>query len=127
MHKEKCITKEEFEKLYRSVGESETRKDLSVGEDLESFIERIKNGEIKKDRILECGDINYSFLLCLMDKEERKKLEQKDDYFMVTFNWGKEADVTEVEWNASESNQKFSNSVCSRKTLFIDAKTTIEL
>ena len=44
MHKEKCITKEKFEEMYKTKTESETRMDLSVGEDLETFIERIKNG-----------------------------------------------------------------------------------
>ena len=110
MYKDHCITKEEFEETYETEEESETRKDLSVGEDLETFIERIKNGEINKDTIPEDGEEKDLFLLCLLNKEERKKLEQKDEDFMKTFNWnriGKEADVSEAEWKASESNLKF--------------------
>ena len=113
--------------MYQTKEESETRIDLSVGEDLESLIERIKNGEINKDTIPECGDFKVefkeSFLLCLLDKEERKKLEEKDFDFMETF-YGNEngtADVPEAEWKASESNQKFSRSRCYRTTYFIDA------
>ena len=46
---------------------------------------------------------------------------------MKTFWWGKEADVPEAEWNASESNLKFSESECYRKTHFIDASKTTKL
>ena len=126
MHKTNCITKEEFEEMYKTEEESETRMDLSVGEDLETFIERIKNGEINKDTIPEDGDFKGSFLLCLLDKEERNKLEQKDKDFMKTFG-DREADVPEAEWNASESNLKFSESLCRRETYFIDAPKTNKL
>ena len=112
-----CQTKEE----------SETRMDLSVGEDLETLIERIKNGEINKDTIPEDGDYKKSFLLCLLDKEERKKLEEKDKDFMETFYEGRKADVPESEWNASESNLKFSQLLCERETYFIDASKTNNL
>ena len=115
--------------MYKTEEENETRMDLSVGEDLETFIERIKNGEINKDTVSEYGDYEYSFLLCLLDKEERKKLEEKDLDFMSTFIWNGsgEADVPEAEWNASESNLKFSRSACYRITYFIDASKTTKL
>ena len=121
MNKEMCITQEKFEDMYKTKEESETRIDLSVGEDLETFIERIQNGEINKSTIPERGESMVSFLLCLLNKEERKKLEQKDYYFMETFNLRREADVPEAEWNASESNLKFSKSSCLRVTHFIDS------
>ena len=126
MGKERCITKEKFEELYKTKEESETRMDLSVGEDLETFVERIKNGEINKYTIPEDGDYKKSFSICLLDKKDRKRLEQKDVDFIETFDWGRGADgqhwggVTEAEWNASESNLKFSFSFCDRKTHFID-------
>ena len=130
MHKEVCITKEKFEEMYKTEEESETRMDLSVGEDLETFVERIKNREINKYTISEYGEYKISFLLCLLDKEERKKLDQKDRDFMKTF-WntfrGRKADVPEAEWNASESNLKFSKSLCNRCTYFIDASKTTKL
>ena len=45
---------------------------------------------------------------------------------METFWLEREADVPEAEWNASESNLKFSQSSCYRRTYFIDgSKTTI--
>ena len=125
MRKHKCITKEEYEELYKTNEETEERMDLSVGEDLETFIGRIKNGEINKYTIPKTGEEELTFLLCLLDKEERKKLEQKDEDFMETFWWHvdfrREADVPEAEWKASESNMKFARSGCSRKTYFIEA------
>ena len=127
MRKDNCITKEKFEEMYKTKEESETRIDLSVGEDLETFIERIKNGEINKDTIPERGENKRSFLLCLLDKEERKKLEQKDEDFMETFVRRRSADMPEAEWDASESNLKFSESVCDRATYFIDTSKTTKL
>ena len=123
MTKENCITKEKYEEMYKTNEESEKRMDLSVGEDLETFIGRIKNGEINKDTIPEDGEYKKLFLLCLLDKEERKKLEQKDEDLMKTFyyNWCGKADVPEAEWKASESNMKFARSECWRWTDFIDA------
>ena len=118
-----------FEEMYKTKEESETRMDLSVGEDLETFIGRLKNGEINKDTISERGELKDLFLLCLLDKEERKKLEQKEEDFMKTFerNIMGLADVPEAEWNASESNLKFSRSLGARKTHFVDASKTTKL
>ena len=116
--------------MYQTKEENETRMDLSVGEDLETFIEIIKNGEINKDTIPEGGEYKSSFLLCLLDKEERKKLERKDEDFMETFRetfWGREADVPEAEGKASESNLKFSRLGCYRFTLFINASKSTKL
>ena len=129
MYKHNCITKEKYDEMYQTNEESEQRLDLSVGEDLESFIEKIKNGEI--NTISERGDLNETFLLCLLDKEERRKLEQKQYHFMGTFfapsvkNYyiGREVDVPEEEFKASESNMKFAKSKCTRWTCFIDASS----
>ena len=123
MWKENCITKERYEQMYKTNEENDKRMDLSVGEELETFIDKIKDGKINKDTIPKDGDRIFAFLLCLLDEEERKKLEQKDEDFMKTFRFrgiGK-ADVPEAEWKASESNMKFSKSECWRRTYFIDA------
>ena len=123
MIKENCITKEKYEEMYQTNEETEKRMDLSVGEDLETFIENIKNGKINKETIPE-QDLKNTFLLCLLDKEERKKLDQKDYDFTKTFNvhyFGREPDVPEAEWIASESNMKFARSACRRRTYVIDA------
>ena len=110
--------------MYQTEYESESRGTLSVGEDLENFIQRIKNGKMNKNMVhMEEGEGFTSFMLCLLDKEEGKKLEQKDEDFMKTFSMNRyrKADVPEAEWKASESNLKFSQSYCSRETHYIDA------
>ena len=70
-------------------------------------------------------DYNETFLLCLLDKEERQKLERKEKDFMKTFwegNFGREVDVPEAEWKLSEYNMKFARSSCLRRTYFIEAQ-----
>ena len=123
MRKENCVTKEKCEEMYQTNRENDKRMDLSVGEELETFIDKIKDGKINKDTIPKDGEYKKCFLLCLLDEEERKKLEQKDYDFMWTFwdNMHGEADVPEAEWKASESNMKFAKSGCYRHTYFIDA------
>ena len=124
MFKMNCITMEKYEEHYKTNEESAKRTDLSLGEDLESFIGKIKDGKINHYTIPENGDQNFYFLLCLLDKEERKKLEQRDETFLETFEWdmvGGEADVLEAEWKASASDMKFSKSLCWRATYFIEA------
>ena len=126
--KHECITKEKYDEMYKTNEESEKRMDLSVGEDLETFIEKIKIGKIN---ISWKTDRSETFLLCLLDGAERRKLEQKDQAFMEKFFnhhlekmkiplWeGVQVDVPEAEWKASESNLKFASYRCRRKTYFI--------
>ena len=76
MAKENCITKEKYEEMYKTDEENEKRMDLSVGEDLETFIGRIKNGEINKDTIPEYGEYKSLFLLCLLESRcSRSRME----------------------------------------------------
>ena len=135
MWKEHCITKEEFDIEYgikngeeeHKADEEGERNDLSVGEDLETFFSRIKNGEVSKEAI---PDMKESFLLCLLDKEELKKLERKDEHFLNTFGrtlWehisGKTPDVDEEEWKESEyQHLKFSKSEAYRVTTFVEVE-----
>ena len=132
MYKQHCVTKEKYEVMYKTNEESDKRMDLSVGEDLESFIERIKTGKINEDIISQKVDRSRTFLLCLLDEEKRKKLGQKDEEFMKTFQYHQfyepkdklivgPVDVPEAEWKASESNLKFAKSICFRETYFIDS------
>ena len=131
MSKYHCITKEKYEELYKTNEDSEKRMVLSVGEDLETFIEKIKNGEINKYTILDktgntslTGDVSDTFLLCLLDKDERKKLAQKDKAYMTTYVnhlLGRDVDVPEDEWKASDSKMKFAKFECRRWTYFIDS------
>ena len=61
-----CITKEKYEEMYKVNEQIEEREDLSVGEDLESFIGDIKDGKMNRETIPVNEDINYTFLICLL-------------------------------------------------------------
>ena len=74
MTKQNCITKEKYQELYKSNEESEKRMDLSVVEDLETFIQYIKAGLINDYR-LPNGDRSRTFLLCLPDEDIRVQYE----------------------------------------------------
>ena len=86
---------------------------------------------MNKNTIPKNGEKQNLFLLCLLGKEERKKLEEKNFDFLETFfnhifDESDEpnefpVDVPEAEWKASESNLKFARSLGSRSTYFIDA------
>ena len=116
MVKTNCITMEKYEEMYKTNEESEKREDLSVGEDLETFIGNIKMGKFPISE-----DYNPSFLLCLLDTAKRRKLEEKDKDFLQTF-YDVEADVPDAEWKESESNMKFAKFSCRRRTYFISNK-----
>ena len=124
MSKHRCITKEKFDEMYKTNEESEERTDVSVGEDLETFIGNIKTGEMNRNTFPTGEDHRNLFLLCLLDKKERSKLEQKNEAFIRTFTCYPSSlfpvDVPEAEWKASESNLKFSKSNCYRDTFIID-------
>ena len=128
MFKRNCITKEKFDLEYEIKNDendinNEERDDLSVGEDLESLYSRIKNGEMTKERISEGGEHKFSKLLCLLDEEERGKLERKDKDFLRTFAYNYLADVLPNEWKNTEfEHLKFSKSLADRRTAFIDNK-----
>ena len=97
--------------------EDSEEEDRSVGDDLETFIKKIKNDEITKDEI--DGSYQGFFLLCLLDKEEREKLDKKDADFLHTFADGEWADVPERIWKTTEyKHLKFSKSTASRETFF---------
>ena len=131
MVKHDCITKERFDLEYGIANEDEgeiidnpDRDDFSVGEDLETFIGRIKDGEIIE------ADYKESYLFRLLDRVERRKLDIKDAAFYHTFSgchmFGsfyttlENVDVPEAEWQKTEfKHLKFSRSKSSRVTYLI--------
>ena len=122
MHKNNCVTKENVLNDYQTNKEPDTREDLSVGEDLEKYIKRVVNREITREMIPEGGETKGNFLICLLDKKERWKLDRKDEEFLNSF-WDDESDEADVpleEWNKSKSNMKFSSSVSWRATYLIE-------
>ena len=122
--------KEYFDELYGIKNDEEEQKienhernDFSVGEDLETFVSRIKNGKMIE------AEYKESYLLRLLNKEERRKLDEKDQAFHNTFygnhmmlplSWLNNVDVPEREWKMTEyKHLKFSRSKSSRITAVI--------
>ena len=99
--------------------ETNPRINLSIGEDLESFLERIRNDV---SSIPEYDEYKRSFDICLLRPEEIIKLEQKDKTFMNTFaNWGEKwiiQNKTE-QMDRKKSEKRFSKKLCWRKSLFM--------
>ena len=139
MWKANCIKKEEFEIEYGITNTDEDKKDedkkdveeerddYTVGEDLETFIKRIKNGEITKESIPKDGEYKDLILLCLLDKKERKKLDLKDSDYLETFIHGENADVPEEDWATTEyKHLKFSKSIAFRRTYVIGTEFETE-
>ena len=116
MAKYRCITKEKYEEAYKINEDIEERGDLSLGDDLETFVTNIKHGRLAKACSFED---NKKFLIRLLNGNERRRLDQKDKKFVETFEYN-DADVPKAEWEASESNLKFSISRCFRITHFIE-------
>ena len=98
MLKNNCITKEKYEEMYKINEQSEERGDLSVGEDLETFLRNIKDGKMNSGMFSYNQDSPFFlasnggmpnnkrrppeksrdlFLICLLDREERKNLIKK--------------------------------------------------
>ena len=82
----------------------------SVGNDLESFIRRVKAGLIRKRKISCHGEMQKSFQLSLLSDEDIKKLEIEDIEYMDSF-WSTS--------NVSKSDMIFSRSKCYRRTYII--------
>ena len=118
--KSHCITQEEFEENYCVDDQIDDRNDLSVGEDLESFLERIKNGVICKETLPVNDEYKESFNLCLLKPEEMVKLQQQNETFIKTFS-RTNPDIPKALMAESESKKKFSKTFCWRKTCFTKA------
>ena len=137
MIKYDCVTKEKYDIMHgissdeNEAKEKEKRKKLrseTVGDDLEKFIKKIKNGELTKATITEYGEESeLVHLLCLLNKEERRKMETNEKDYTKTFwaNWGHEkwpfgnlADVPKHE-KTEYKHLKYSKSLASRKTYVI--------
>ena len=131
MWRESVITKEEFDIEYGIKKDEEIemldREDISVGEDLETFIRRIKNCQVNEKTIPDNGDRNGVRLLCLLDFEERRKLESNVPDFIRSFEWGDIsgiADDPDVE--TENKDMKYAMSQAWRRTFIIDANDEAE-
>merc|ERR1719394_1571352 len=135
MKKVNCVTKELMDIIYPEPSEEvenkikeneekgifkEEQAYTSVGRDLEVFYRRIKCGEITKEMIPDVdGESKVLRLFCLLDKDERKKLDRKERSFYETF-YSSIPDVPPSKWRKTESKHlKFASYVARRRTAFI--------
>ena len=128
MSKQYCITKEKFDIEYEIKNNEDEndkdneRADLSLGEDLETLISRIKNGNLTKETIPD-GESKELVQLCLLDKEQRRKMDEKNRDFFETFRYSWSPDVPKEEWQETDyKHLKFSKSLVTRKTEFLELK-----
>ena len=93
-------------------GEEDTKD--SVNDDLESFFENIRLGKEPDEDV-------STYFLPKLTKEELELVERRDTSYFETFNNGLifNPDVNEAEMKLSESNSKFVNGICYRKTFTI--------
>ena len=113
MQKLKCVTKEAVEKHF----EGSFQGDITVGDDLESFIERIQRGEFTESEPDISSNISIQFKL-LNDTEERK-LENEEQEFLRSFQFAS-PDISRADMLESKSKLKFAKFVCYRKTYPLD-------
>ena len=112
-----CVTKETYEQLYKQGGEINGDKMmLSLGDDLEDFLNSIKNNKIYQEDYW----IN-TFHLSLLSPDQKRRLAINDslhqlnpslfDYMMFPLH-----DVPKNEMAKSESKSKYAFSKCTRGT-----------
>ena len=113
MHRKCLITKEKMEKYYNE--EFEWDGKYSVNDDLESLFEDLRFGKQPDEKSV------AAYFLPKLTKEELELVERRDTSYFETFNNGLifNPDVNEAEMKLSESNSKFVNGICYRKTFTI--------
>ena len=114
MQKINCVTKEAVEKHYQGRG---ILPAISVGEDLESFIQRIRLGECIRFET----DSNTSFQFNLLSDFEEQKLENEDQKFLQSFQLAS-PDISAADMLVSKSKLKFAKFLYSRTTHLLAEK-----
>ena len=131
-----CVTKETYEQLYtqggilrhervgkRGLSSQVTdllgrKVELSFGDDLEDFLNRIKNNQASVHELGPEGEWINTFHLSLLSPEKKRKLANNDQGYFASFHNGY-PDVPEKEMIKSESKSKYEFSVCRRVTCII--------
>ena len=85
----------------------------SVTDDLESFFEDIRLDEKPNEKA-------YTYFLPKLTEEELDLVEEKDTKFMDSLSFNMNADVDKAEMEASESDSKFVEGWCRRRTFTIE-------
>ena len=114
MHRSQLITKERTDVYCK--GKYNFRK-LSVSDDIESLFE-----DIRLNRAID-NSITHSYFLPKLTEEEMELIQKRDRNYLRTFRGSianrSTPDVNEDEMKLSESDSKFLDGKCSRRTLII--------
>ena len=115
-HRYRCVTKEKYEQLYENGGEIDGgRTKLSLGDDLEDFLNRIKNNEIHDHELGQEDNWINTFHLSMLSPEQKRKLAISDNDYLKTFH-NHDPDIPKTEMAKSESKSKYAFSLCRRAT-----------
>ena len=122
-----CVTNEKNKEIYKQGGKviGWNLVEKSIGDDLEDFLERIKNKKVQKE---ETGPDGYgveTFHLAMLTPNEKRKLEIQDQQYKGTFLdgfGGLNPDVPKEEMDKSDSTSKYALSDCRRNTFIISSE-----
>ena len=122
-----CVTNEKNKQIYIEGGKAIGRDYLekSIGDDLEDFLERIKNKKVQKEETGPYGDGVFTFHLAMLTPNEKRKLEIQDQQYKRTFWDGfvsGNPDVPKFEMDKSDSTSKYALSTCTRNTFIISSE-----
>ena len=118
-HRFHCVTKEKYEELYEKGGQIDgSNMELSLGDDLEDFLNRIKNNEIHGHELGPGDNLINTFHLSLLSPGQKRKLAINHDDYHKTFH-NHDPDVPKKEMAKSESKSKYAFSLCRRGTYII--------
>ena len=116
-----CVTNEKNKQIYKEGGKVIGRDymEKSIGDDLEDFLERIKNKTVQKEETGPDGYGVWTFHLAMLTPNEKRKLEIQDQQYKKTFLLSNNPDVPKEEMDKSDSTSKYALSYCRRNTFIL--------
>ena len=110
MRNTNLITKEKMENFI----DGKNLRKKSVNDDLESFFEKLRHGEEPTESV-------RTYFLPKLTEQELKLVAKKDSNYFKNFSWSN-PDVDEIQMKMSESDSKFVQAFCWRKTFIVENK-----
>ena len=111
------VTKEEMLNYYKGKYRERQNWKKSVNDDLESYLENMKTGELYRE------DARFTFFLSKLTERELKLLEDKNHEFLAMFDAEEDPDVPKLEMAKSESTSKFAYIQGYRRTESLNIET----
>ena len=113
------VTKEEMLNYYKGKYRERQNWKKSVNDDLESYLENMKTGELYRE------DARFTFFLSKLTERELKLLEDKNHEFLAMFDAEEDPDVPKLEMAKSESSSKFAYIQGYRSTESLNIETDL--